>query len=67
MNIGLNIKQKREIYEITQAELANRTGFTRSTIALIESGYRIPTLFQAVEIAKHLHCSIDELVNREIG
>ena len=47
--------------EMTQQELADKTGVTRQTIVAIEKGKYSPTLELAFRIAKVFGVSIDEI------
>lgn len=66
MTLGENVRVKRNEYKLTQIELANRVGISRQTVTLIESGYRVPSLGVVEALADTFHCSIDELVGREV-
>ena len=45
--------------EMTQQELADKTGVTRQTIVAIENGKYFPSLELAFRISIHLQCSIE--------
>ena len=62
-NIAQNIKELRKKRNLTQDTLAKRSGVTRSSITLIESGSSNPTLEILIKISQTLHISIDELVS----
>ena len=47
---------------MTQMQLANKSGISRSTIARIESGKTKPNIGSAAKLAAALNCTIDELV-----
>ncbi len=47
---------------MTQEELAEAVGISRSAVAQIEKNFRCPSVAVANEIAKILGCKIDELV-----
>ena len=51
--------------EMTQAELGNKIGVTRQTIAAIESGKYSPSLEAAFRIADVLEKPLDEIFNWE--
>jgi Zn-dependent peptidase ImmA (M78 family)/DNA-binding XRE family transcriptional regulator len=48
---GLRVRQAREFHGLTQTELAGRTGVDQSTIALVESGLRQPSVELLASIA----------------
>ena len=56
------LKQLREDLGLTQDELAKQLNLTQSTIAYYESGRKMPTLENAIIIAKILNTSLDYLV-----
>ena len=55
------IKEFRARHDLTQAQLADRTGVRRETISFIEQGKYNPSLRLAHRIAVELESSIDEL------
>jgi len=55
------IREYRDIYEITQTDLADLTGLTQNTISSYETGVYFPTLFNAMLIASVFGCSVDDL------
>lgn len=54
---------KNMLYErnITQLELAKRSGIDQSRISKYCLGKKIPTIYTAVRIAKALNCSLEDL------
>jgi len=62
MSIGSNVKKYRAIRQLTQRELAAITGFANSTISDIERDAKRPSVKVLVELAKALHCTMDDLV-----
>ncbi|MCE7614665.1 helix-turn-helix domain-containing protein [Vibrio fluvialis] len=63
MNIGDNIKRKREHLGITRAELIERSGVSTAQLSRLERGeQKNPNLETLVAISTALNCSIDELV-----
>ncbi|WP_318506122.1 helix-turn-helix transcriptional regulator [Bacillus sp. T3] len=56
-----NVKIARIQMNLTQQELAGKTGVTRQTISLIEKGKYNPTLNLCLEICYVLKQSLDEL------
>ncbi|MCK5731700.1 MAG: helix-turn-helix transcriptional regulator [Tenericutes bacterium] len=55
------IKIYRNLAELTQDELANKTGCTRQTINAIEKNKYSPSLELAFKIARKLNIRIDKL------
>jgi putative transcriptional regulator len=55
------IKELRAKYNLTQEELAKKTGVRRETIVFIEKGKYNPSLLLAHKIAKSLRSKIDEV------
>jgi Predicted transcriptional regulators len=67
MIINNNIRKLRFLNgELTQQELAKRTGVTRQTIVAIENGKYSPTLELAFRIAEVFHTTLDEVFSYEI-
>lgn len=62
MNLGENIRRKREEYEIEQKELARRTDTTPAMISYIEKGSKKPSIDLLVRIAEALHCTVNDLI-----
>lgn len=58
-----NIKRLREAKNYSQAELAEMVGVSQPMINYIETGRKIPTVFLAVDIARKLDTTVEELVN----
>ena len=65
--LGERIKQVRKDKNITQGELALRTGIPQSSISLYEKDVREPTLFSFLLIADALEISTDLLLGREVS
>jgi transcriptional regulator with XRE-family HTH domain len=61
VSIGEFIRDVRKAKKISQQELANRTGVSRTTIARFESGTRKPFFVTAVRLARALDFSLDDL------
>ena len=55
------IKEFRAKFDLTQEELARRTGVRRETIVFLERGKYNPSLRLAHEIAKVFNVTIEEL------
>ncbi|ANS87585.1 hypothetical protein VSVS12_03893 [Vibrio scophthalmi] len=63
MNLGENIKLKRELLGISRAELIDRSGVSTAQMSRIERGeQKNPNLETLVAIATALNTSIDEIV-----
>lgn len=56
-----NVKLARLSANITQTDLARKTGITRQTISLIEKGAHNPSLQLCIALAKELGKTLDEL------
>ncbi len=55
------IKELRARYDLTQEDLARKTGVRRETILFIEKGKYVPSLKLAHDIAKVLNTTVDEI------
>lgn len=65
-NISNNIRKLRfHNNEMTQQELADKTGVTRQTIVAIENGKYSPTLELAFRIAKEFKVPLNEVFSYE--
>ena len=62
MEWNKKIKEARRNAKITQADLADRIGVHRSTIANYELGRRKPSLNELKEIARILHIDVNYLL-----
>lgn len=56
-----NIKKKRNIFGLTQQELADKVGVRRETIVFLEKEKYNPSLKLAIDIAKVLKTKVDNL------
>lgn len=63
----MNIKDKREKAQLTQAQLAKELGVDQSAVCLWETGRTSPRAKLLPRIARLLSCTVDELVIDEIG
>ena len=60
--MGYRIKEEREANNMTQEELAERSGVSRTTISALENGTERNTTTQTLlKIAKALNTNIDKL------
>lgn len=58
----LNLRQVRRLKDITQDELAEKSGVSRTTICELESGKRTTTTTDTLlKLAKALDCKVSEL------
>lgn len=57
---GLKVLRKSQ--NLTQAELAAKTGISRVSVTRYETGERSPSIKAAQKLAAALGCTIDELV-----
>ena len=62
MNIGENIKNRREEKEIPQMVLAAEVGITQQALWNFEKGFKVPGLLTAKRIADALDTTLDDLV-----
>lgn len=62
MNVGENIRRKREQAGLTQAYVAEQAGVTQAMLCQIERGTKNPSLQLSAEIAKILSCSLESLL-----
>lgn len=58
---GQGIRARRETLGISQERLAERCGFDRTYISMLERGTRNPSLLNVVKLAKGLGTSVSEL------
>ena len=63
MSIGNTIAQKRKSRDMTQDTLAEAVNISRSMIAQIERGSKVPTVVLAKEIADVFNCKVDDLLS----
>lgn len=63
--IGSNIKSALDEYGISQTELSELTGISKSTISKYVYGDIIPTLKNLINIAYALECDLTELVDAD--
>jgi putative transcriptional regulator len=61
------IRIERAIKNITQAELAEKTGVSRQTINAIEAAKYVPSAVLALKIAKVFGKSVNEIFELEKG
>jgi putative transcriptional regulator len=56
-----NIRVQRAIYNMTQAELADKIGVSRQTINTIEAGKYVPSTVLALKLAKIFRSTVEEI------
>ena len=61
------LKNRRRHLKLTQAELAKEVGVSRQTIVAIEGGGYAPSVFLALDIAKVLGQTVEELFRRDVA
>lgn len=62
--LGENIQKCRKGLKLSQAELANIVGLTRTSLTNIEKGRQHPPLHTLCEIVKHLNISVLDVLPR---
>ena len=60
--LGYAIKAQREKLRFTQEYLAEKTGFDRTYISMLERGRRNPSFLNLLRIAKGLEIPITQLI-----
>ncbi len=65
MTTGETIKSKRIERDITQSELADMIGVSKTYIYLIESDKKMPSLKMIIKISRVLRYSVDELIGTD--
>lgn len=65
VNIGENIKVRRQALGMTQERLADAVGLGRSMVAQIERGRKVPNMVLGRDIARVLGCGMEELLEGE--
>lgn len=63
MNLGENIRNRREELSMTQQQLADEVGVSRPLIAQIERGTRALNVIIGLDIAKALHCELNDIIS----
>ena len=53
--------------DLTQAELAERTGITRKSVNAIETGQMVPSTILALKLARTLGLTVEELFSLELN
>lgn len=66
MKFGDILRKKREDRGMTQRDLAVAINTTQQNINSYETGYKIPPMRIVVAAADLFHCTIDEMIGRNI-
>ncbi len=67
MGFADNVKRLREEKDFSQAELAKMVGVSQPMINDYEKGRKVPTVITAVDLARKLDTTVEELVNGDSG
>lgn len=59
--LGQAIRSQRELLGLSQEKLAERCGFDRTYISMLERGKRNPSLLNLLKLAKGLQTSVPQL------
>lgn len=59
--LGQSIKKQRELLGLSQEKLADRCGFDRTYISMLERGKRNPSLLNLLRLADGLETSVSQL------
>lgn len=65
LNYGEALKHQREINNLTQSELAKKTGLKQQMISWWEANKGLPNIDFCVQLADFYGISVDELIGRE--
>ena len=66
-NLGVNVSRLRYSQNLTQAEVAYRTGFSQSYISQLESGRVVPNDYLVWKLAEAFRVDPAELLQRSDG
>lgn len=61
LSLGVAIRTQREKLGLTQEKLAERCGFDRTYISMLERGRRNPSLLNLLKLAEGLQTSVSKL------
>lgn len=67
MGFADNVKRLRKEKDFSQAELAKMVGVSQPMINDYEKGRKVPTVITAVDLARKLDTTVEELVNGDTG
>jgi putative transcriptional regulator len=59
--LATSMKVRRAMLDLTQADLAERTGITRKSVNAIETGKMVPSVILALKLAKALGVPVEAL------
>lgn len=62
MSVGENVRKLRREKDITQEQLGLLVNVSRSMIAQIERGTKVPSILLSRDIAVALDCTIDDIL-----
>lgn len=65
MTLASNIKEARQIKNVSQEQLAEIIDVNQAFVSQLERGVRVPTVAVLEQIADALDCSLDYLVGRD--
>lgn len=65
IDIGKSLKEHREREELTQSELAKKTGIKQQNISRWENNENFPNIIDCITLAKFYGISIDYLIGYE--
>lgn len=65
MSFADNIRRCREKKNLTQKELAETVGITQQALSLFEQGMKVPGIITAVDIARKLDTTVEELIDNQ--
>lgn len=65
MTLASNIKEARQIKNVSQEQLAEMIDVNQAFVSQLERGVRVPTVAMLEQIADVLGCSLDYLVGRD--
>lgn len=60
--VGNNIREKRQSMDMSQTQLADKTGYSKGGISQFESGIRELGLGVLIELSRQLDTSVEELL-----
>lgn len=64
--LGASLREWRKEAELTQRELADKTGLFQGPISRWEAGINLPSIRDLVELADFYHITLDELIDRHL-
>ena len=65
MSVGKSVRKYRELKNLTQAQLSEKTGVSQPYIAKIECGSKSPNILMLQAIARELDCTLNDLLGAE--